>query len=558
MKILSYRKEVNTKVFSVLKDEQKLIRGYMLISILLTLSGYLFPFIYQIFIDEILVGGKIFYLKNIIAFFVLAYFLKVCLGYLNTYYGAWCNKRSLLKIKNSMFSNILRNSVDWFAQTKASDIIVTLEKDAVFLNDYLEKYYINYNVNIVSLIVGLTLCCIVNPGLTVIATFFSLLSFIIDGKIAKKEKVILNEIRENNERQINWFQETLSNWKEIKALCVEKEKEKQYMSFLHNHIYWDSKRIYCFASRYLVIPLIKQKVVCSILVYFVGGILVILGSMTIGEIVSFSSFFSLVTSAMDFLSSSRADLFAQQNMIDRVLDTLQDTLQIKRDKAFSAGNTNGYNIEISNLSFSYDNKMVLDDVSFSIQEGDRIEISGKSGCGKSTFVKLLIGLIEPQSGNILVGDQPIRDIAERDRYKKISYVAQDSCLFNMSIRENFLLAKSNVSDEEMEAACQLVGLEMSDVAFAEGLDTLVGKEGDMISGGQRQRLILARTLLRDADIYILDEATSHLDRRSEKEVLDNIDRALVNKTLIYITHHEEQEKSATKKIVLEAGKLMAL
>ena len=202
--------------------------------------------------------------------------------------------------------------------------------------------------------------------------------------------------------------------------------------------------------------------------------------------------------------------------------------------------------------------MILDDVSFSVQEGDRIEISGKSGCGKSTFVKLLAGLIEPQSGIILIGDQPIRSIDEKERYKRICYVAQDSCLFQMSVRENLLLAKSNASEEEMKTVCQLVGLEMEDAAFAEGLDTIVGKEGDMISGGQNQRLILARTLLRDADIYILDEATSHLDRRSEKEVLDNIDRTLAGKTIVYIAHHEDQEKSAAKKIALEAGKLMAL
>lgn len=148
-------------------------------------------------------------------------------------------------------------------------------------------------MNRISLIAGLILCCAVDPALTMIAALFSLLSFLIDGKIAEKEKVILNEMRGNNERQINWFQETSSNWKEVKALCMEGEKEKQYMSFLRNHIYLDSKRIYRFAARYLVIPLIKQKVICSILVCFIGGIFVMLGSMTIGEIVSFSSFFFL-------------------------------------------------------------------------------------------------------------------------------------------------------------------------------------------------------------------------------------------------------------------------
>ncbi len=554
MKILSYKRKVNAGIFAVLKEEQKLIWGYMLIGILLTLCGYVFPFIYQIFMDEILVGGKIFYLKNIIIVFVSAYLVKVLLGYLNIYYGAWCSKRSLLKIKNSMFSNILKNSVDWFSQTKASDIIVTLEKDSVFLNDYLEKYFVNYNVNTVSLIVGLILCCLVNPGLTFAAVFVSMLSFVIDSKIANREKGILDEIRENNERQINWFQETLSNWKEIKALSMEEAKEKEYMTFLRNHIYWDSKRIYCFASRYLVIPLIKQKVICSILVYFIGGILVICGSMTIGEIVSFSSFFSLVTGAMDFLSSSGADLLAQQNMIDRVLGTIQ----VKDRQDSSKPVTKGYEINISDLSFSYDNKKVLDSVSFSIKEGEHIEISGKSGCGKSTFVKLLIGLIEPQEGTVLIGSQPIGRIPEGERYKKISYVAQDSCLFHMSIRENLLLANSHVSDEEMKAVCRMVGLEMEDGIFPEGLDTLVGKEGSMLSGGQSQRLILARMLLREADIYILDEATSHLDRRSEKEVLDLIDRILGNKTLIYITHHDDQERNAAKKIVLEVGKLATI
>ena len=551
MIIFNYRRKVNERIFTFLNEEHKFILGYFFIGILLALCGYVLPFIYQVFIDEILVGQKIFYLKYIIMVFILSYIGKTGLGYLNLYYGIWCNKKTLLKLKNIMFSNILKNPVDWFAHTKNSDIIVTLEKDSAFLNDYIEKYFVNYNVNIISLVTGLILCCLVNPGLTLIATFCSLLSFAVDKKIARKEKVILNEIRNNNERQIHWFQETLSNWKEIKALCAEEMKEKQFMTFLYNHIYWDSKRIYCFASRYLVIPLLKQKVICSILVYFIGGILVIRGSMTIGKVVSFSAFFSMVTTGIDFLSSSGADLLAKQSMIERVLETLK----VKEEQTFSRESVNGYEIKVSDLSFSYDNKIVLDDVSLVIKEGDRIEISGKSGGGKSTFVKLLVGLLEPQKGNILIGNESIENIPESVRYEKISYVAQDSCLFQMSIRDNLFLAKSNASEEELVAACQLAGVEFGGSDFPDGLDTLVGKEGGMISGGQSQRLILARMLLRDADIYILDEATSHLDRRSEKEVLANIDRVLADKTRIYITHHKQQGDNAAKKLLLEAGKL---
>lgn len=157
-----------------------------------------------------------------------------------------------------------------------------------------------------------------------------------------------------------------------------------------------------------------------------------------------------------------------------------------------------------------------------ITKGERIAITGKSGCGKTTLLKLLTGIIQPTQGRILFSGVDVRDIDLSEMHKRIGFVMQENMLFNVSIRENLLYGKSNATDDDLREACQKACIYDFIQSLPEKYETIIGEKGIKLSGGQKQRIVLARLFLRQVDIFIFDEATSAIDQYSESIIHDVI------------------------------------
>ena len=230
-------------------------------------------------------------------------------------------------------------------------------------------------------------------------------------------------------------------------------------------------------------------------------------------------------------------------------------LDEKDDEALEKGKpvtkVNGQ-IEFKNIAFAYEKKNVLKDLSFKIKEESKIAFVGESGSGKSTIIKLIIGLIKYQEGSILVDGKELNTLNLNDFYNYVSYVSQEVPIFDGTLRENLIFDKK-VEDDEVIEVLKLVCLDKFYDKLEKGLDTELGEKGIKMSGGERQRVALARLFFDDSKIIILDEATSAMDNVTEKEVMKNIVEKLTNKTMIIIAHRLETIKDVDEIFVLKDG-----
>jgi ATP-binding cassette subfamily B protein/subfamily B ATP-binding cassette protein MsbA len=213
-------------------------------------------------------------------------------------------------------------------------------------------------------------------------------------------------------------------------------------------------------------------------------------------------------------------------------------------------------IEFRDIHFSYDGiQKVLEQVNVTITRGDHLAIVGPNGGGKSTIVNLLCRFYDPQQGEVLFDGVSLRDVALKDVRSRIALVTQQTEMFNESILHNIRYGRWDATEEEVKAAARLARADAFISGFPRGYQTLVGPNGHRLSGGQRQRIALARAFLRNAEILILDEATSQIDVESEKLIHDALAEFGKDRTLIMITHRESTLSLATRIVRVDHGKL---
>ena len=213
-------------------------------------------------------------------------------------------------------------------------------------------------------------------------------------------------------------------------------------------------------------------------------------------------------------------------------------------------------IEFKNVSFSYGDENVLDNISFKVNKGERVALVGSSGSGKTTVARLAARFYDIKSGEIFIGGINIKDFAKEALMKKIAFVFQNSKLFKMSLRENLLIGKPDATDEEIENALINSGSKEIIERLENGLDTVYGTKGTYFSGGEAQRLSIARAFLKDADIIILDEATAFADPENEHLIQESFKKLSKNKTTLMIAHRLSTVIDADKILVIDNGKII--
>ncbi|SKB48933.1 ABC transporter ATP-binding protein [Malaciobacter marinus] len=220
---------------------------------------------------------------------------------------------------------------------------------------------------------------------------------------------------------------------------------------------------------------------------------------------------------------------------------------------------NSFDIEFKNVGFKYENRdsNALENINFEVKQGTKTAIIGSSGAGKSTIAKLIPRFWDVNSGEILIDNQNIKDIDSKTLMNSVAFVFQDTYLFHDTIKNNIKLANEKASDEQVIQACKAAQIHEFIMTLPNGYDTLVGDKGSRLSGGQKQRVTIARAILRDAQIIVLDEATSYADAQSEEKLIKALANLMKNKTVIIIAHRLSTIKDADQILLFEKGRLIS-
>ncbi len=251
-------------------------------------------------------------------------------------------------------------------------------------------------------------------------------------------------------------------------------------------------------------------------------------------------------------------LYVQYKLDKASYKRFEEFLGLKDDDQLRNGNAINADvgeIAIKNLSFQYGERKIIDDLSLSIKKGEKIAFVGESGSGKSTLIKILLGLLKYNQGKVRLGDMELSGICLNNLYDRVSYLSQDAPVFDGTIKENLVFEKK-VSEEQMLGALSEVQLSHLVENLAEGLNTEIGEKGTCLSGGEKQRLALARLWFEDSELVILDEATSAMDNLTEENVMKSVMQKMKDKTVIAIAHRLNSIAGFDRIILFKEGRIV--
>jgi len=276
------------------------------------------------------------------------------------------------------------------------------------------------------------------------------------------------------------------------------------------------------------------------------------GLITVGAILAYATYFSRLKGALDDFTDNIMDYTEIKSTVGRFM-TIYGR-EIADDRSKPEISKSWERIDFADVTFAYKDEEVLRDFSLTIRRGEKIGMVGKSGCGKSTIAKLMLGLYKPQKGKIIIEGKRV------DEYRavtaRISIVLQESEMFNMSLLENITISNPEVDMVRFNEACRIAQLDALIEKMPDGIRTGIGEKGYKLSGGERQRIGIARAIYKNADIMIMDEATSNLDSKTEHKILEEIEKSLKNSTLIVIAHRLSTLRSLDRIVVVSNGRVV--
>jgi ABC-type multidrug transport system fused ATPase/permease subunit len=396
---------------------------------------------------------------------------------------------------------------------------------------------------------SVALTVIVYPVLFIIAHILTRYSHALSD-ISRKE-------REAASKFLVKIQETLMNPELVKAFSIEKVMNERANEALNMRAEVEKKATTTLAITNGVAVL--GSFVPGFIAAAVGVLFLAKGWITVGFLVSFvqiaiTRIGGILNMAADFLTSTRR----AEASAARVSDMSSLTYERKNGETSLPEATNKV-ISFKDVSFSYPNKKkALENISFDINKGETIALVGPSGCGKSTILKLILGFYEAQEGDIYIFERNIKQWNLSALRSVISIVFQDLFLFPVSIRENLMAVKPDASEEELRKAINAAELESFISGLPKNIETIIGERGVNVSGGQRQRLTIARTFIKNSSILLLDEPTSALDSVTEAGLQRSLTRLSEGKTTIIVAHRLKTIRNADRIFVVEKGEIVQI
>lgn len=508
-------------------------------------------------VDEALVGKNMVLLIRLLILAFVALTASQVISVLESYINAWISQRIIFDMKNQMYDHLQHMPHAFFTSEKQGDIITRMNTDISGVSSVISGTLSSIVSNTATVVTTLVALFTMSWQLALVGIIVLPLLIIPTKSVGKKRYQLLTSSQSKQDEMNQLINETLSVSGSLLVKLFTRE-EREYERFVNvNEEVTQLNLKEQQSGRWFRVVMGLFTQLGPLLIYFAGGYFIISRSdpgLTVGTITATVALVNRLYRPVESLLNIHVDFTRSLALFTRIFDYFDMENPIQSPENGAKPDVSDGDIVYEHVAFSYDpEKPLLTDIHFTVPAGKMYAIVGPSGSGKSTVVNLIPRLYDVQSGSVKIAGVDVREFDLRYLRSQIGVVTQDSYLFNGTIRENLLYAKEDASQEELDAACYIANLTEFIKAQPDGYDTMVGNRGLKLSGGEKQRLSIARVILKDPRILILDEATSALDSITENAIQEALEALMEGRTSIVIAHRLSTILKADEILVVKDG-----
>lgn len=543
------------RILGLTRPHLKWLIGFVITIAVVAAFDAVTTWLNKMIIDDSIARGDTQALVNIILMYAAVTLIQAGSVFLFIYLAGILGERIRYDLRKKMFNHLQALSLNYYSKTPVGWIMARVTSDSERVSDLVTWGLVDSTWGLMSIISSMVFMVIINWKLSLIVLAMLPILFFVALEFRKRIISQYRNVRKTNSKIVGAFNENITGVRVIKALGREKENLQEFGN-LTTTMYKSSFHAAWLSALFLPTVQIISALAVGAVVWF-GGYQAKIGSLTIGGIQAFVSYITFMMWPIQDIARVFAEMQQAIASAERMFSLIDSQPQVKdRPDALDPGTIKG-DIIFDHVTFRYEenDQPVLSDFSLHVKRGETLALVGPTGGGKSTIVNLLCRFYEPSSGKIYIGGRDYTKLSLQAIQSRIGVVLQTPHLFSGSIRENLRYGRLGATDKEIEESTKVVGAYDFIMHFEKGFDTEVGEGGNLLSVGQKQLISLARAVLADPEIFIMDEATSSVDTLTEALIQSGMQKLMDTSTSFIIAHRLSTIKKADRILVIEDGKI---